>query len=175
MVALTGMQKRGEYLKQVGEALKSPLGHASVLGEYAADKLKRAMKPERLKLAPDELRDEAAALEAQTADFAEAIEGVVKRERTKIVEREHVQHRLSDAAIDLYGMLATIARTAARIGEAGADASAGEIRMTKLFCDGAWRRVRRNLRALEANMDGEADALVDDIRARGGYPVDHLI
>ncbi len=175
MVALTGMQKRGEYLKQVGEALKSPLGHAGVLGEYAADKLKRAMKPERLRLAPDELRDEAAALEAQTADFAEAIEGVVKRERTKIVEREHVQHRLSDAAIDLYGMLATIARTAARIGEAGADASAGEIRMTKLFCDGAWRRVRRNLRALEANMDGESDALVDDIRARGGYPVDHLV
>jgi acyl-CoA dehydrogenase family protein 9 len=173
MIALTGMQKRGEYLRQVGEALKSPLEHAGVLGEYAAGRIRRVVKAERLKLAPDELRDEAAALERQTAEFAEAVEGVVKRERSRIVEREHIQHRLADAAIDLYAMLATISRTAWQIREAGAGGAASEIRMAKLFYDGAWRRVRRNLRSIESNMDEEADALVGDIRARGGLPVDH--
>src|SRR5262249_58231748 len=129
----------------------------SVIGEYGAGRIRRVVKPERLRTAPEPLRDEAAALEAQTADFAAAVEGVIRRERSRIVEPEYLQHRLADAAIDLYGMLATIARTSSRIREAGTEVAASEIRMTKLFCDGAWRRVRRNLRAIDSNMDPDID------------------
>jgi acyl-CoA dehydrogenase family protein 9 len=173
LISLTGMQKRGEYLKQIGDALKNPITQAGVLGEYAAGRLRRVVHPEKLRLAPEALRDEAAALETQTAEFATTVENVIRRERSHIVEREYLQHRLADAAIDLYAMLATIARTASRISEAGgAEGAAAEIRMAKLFCDGAWRRVRRNLRATETNMDPEIDALVAELRAHGGYSSD---
>jgi len=169
LVALTGMQKRGEYLKQVGRALKNPISQAGVLGEYAAGRLRRVVKPERFHLAPEPLRDEAAALEAQVAEFAGQVEAIIRREKSHIVEREYLQRRLADAAIDLYGMLATIARTSSKIREAGAEAAQSEIRMTKVFCDGAWRRVRRNLRSIETNMDPELDTIVAGLRANGGY------
>jgi len=55
MIALTGMQRRGEYLRQVGEALKSPLEKAGVLGEYAADRIRKAVSPARLTFAPEVL------------------------------------------------------------------------------------------------------------------------
>jgi acyl-CoA dehydrogenase family protein 9 len=172
LIALTGMQKRGEYLQQVGQALKNPITQAGVLGEYAAGRLRKVVKTEKLRLAPEPLRAEAAALEAQTAEFAATVEGVIRRERSHLVEREYLQHRLADAAIDLYGMLATIARTSARIKEAGAEGSAAEIRMARLYCDGAWRRVRRNIRAVESNLDSDIDAVVADLRAHGGYGSD---
>src|SRR5206468_12876948 len=62
LVALTGMQKRGEYLKEVGRALKNPISQAGVLSEYAAGRIRRAVSPERLKFVPDLLRAEASAL-----------------------------------------------------------------------------------------------------------------
>lgn len=173
LISLTGMQKRGEYLKQVGDALRSPLENVGMLGEYAAERIRRVVKPERLRLVPDVLKDEAAALEAQTADFAEAVEGVVRRERSKIVEREYLQHRLADAAIDLYGMLATIARASSRFGEEDSDGARTDVQLTKLYCDGAWRRVRRNLRAIASNLDSETDAVVATIREKAGWPLEH--
>ena len=169
LIALTGMQKRGEYLKVVGEALKNPLSQAGVLGEYAAGRLRRAVKPERLHFVHEALRDEAAALEAQTAEFAGQVEAVIRRERSHIVEREYLQRRLADAAIDLYAMLATIARVSASVKERGEEAAAEEIRMAKVFCDGAWRRVRRNVRAVETNHDADLDAIVAGLRERKGY------
>ena len=96
----------------------------------------------------------------------------MRRERSHVVEREYLQHRLADAAIDLYAMLATLARTSSRIRESGVEEAASEIRMTRIFCDGAWRRVRRNLRAVESNMDSEFDRLVAELRAHGGYAHD---
>jgi acyl-CoA dehydrogenase family protein 9 len=169
LIALTGMQKRGEYLKTVGEALKSPLSHTSVLSEYAAGRLRRAVKPERLRFVHDALRDQAAALETQAADFAGQVEAVIRRERSHIVEREYLQRRLADAAIDLYAMLATIARVSASIKERGEEAAAEEIRMARVFCDAAWRRCRRNVRAVESNQDADLDAIVAGLRERKGY------
>jgi len=174
LIALTGMQKRGEYLKEVDRALKNPIAQAGVLGEYAAGRIRRAVAPERLKLAPEALRPEAAALEAQTAEFANQVEATVKRHRSHIVEREYLQHRLADAAMDLYGMLATISRASSKLREEGADAASREIRLAKVFCEGAWRRVRRNLRAVESNQDEELDRIVDDLRAAGGYSTNLL-
>ena len=106
------------------------------------------------------------------AEFAKQVEATVKRHRSHIVEREYLQHRLADAAMDLYAMLATIARAASRFREEGADAASREIRLAKVFCEGAWRRVRRNLRAVESNQDEELDRIVADLRSAGGCATD---
>ena len=149
MIALTGMQKRGEHLRG-GAAATS--GSAGKIGFVV-----------------DALQDEAAALTQQAAELAKQVEAVSRTHRRRIVEREYIQHRIADAAMELYAMLAVLARTSGKVAKEGADGAAREIRLTKVFCDGAWRRARRSIRAIERNMDADTDLIVDDLRASGGY------
>jgi acyl-CoA dehydrogenase family protein 9 len=165
LISLTGMQKRGEYLKEVGEAIRNPLSQAGVLGEYAAGRLRRAVAPERPQFAHEILKDEAAAFAGQLAEFANQVEAVIRKHRSHIVEREYLQSRLANAAMDLYSMLAVLARTSTMIRDRGAEACAPEIRLSRVHCDGAWRRVRRALRMVESNQDEELDRIVEHLRA----------
>jgi acyl-CoA dehydrogenase family protein 9 len=174
LISLTGMQKRGEYLKEVGKALKNPISQAGVLGEYAAGRIRRVVSPQKLRFVHESLRHEAGQLEAQTAELATQVEAVVRKHRSHIVEREYLQHRLADAAMELYAMLAVLSRTSSKVQAEGVEAAEREIRLTKVFCEGSWRRARRSLKAIESNQDEETDRIVADLRAAAGYSTDLL-
>jgi acyl-CoA dehydrogenase family protein 9 len=80
-----------------------------------------------------------------------------------IIERQYVQERLANAAMDIYLATATLSRVTAEIDRANGDAEAvaAQIDCARVFVHMAYRRTRRNLRALKANQDARLTAIAD--------------
>ena len=168
-VALAGMQQPGETLKEVGRALKEPVGHIGLLTDFAAQRIKRAVHTPKLDQVHPALEAEAERVSQWTQNLASFVESALRSHGRDIVEREYIQERVADSAIDLYAMLALLSRTTARIEAAGVDASEREIRLTQLFIRQAWRRVRRNLAQIDSNDDELTTAVAASACADGGY------
>jgi hypothetical protein len=77
---------------------------------------------------------------------------------------------MADAAIDLFGMIATISRVDTKIRQSGAESAEGEIRICNTFCEQAWRRVRRNLLMVDNNSDTNIKAIADAVIQSKEYP-----
>ncbi|HET6372643.1 MAG TPA: acyl-CoA dehydrogenase family protein [Candidatus Polarisedimenticolia bacterium] len=162
-VALAGMQGPGRTLKEVGKAIAEPLAGLGVLTDYAARRLRRVIGSEKLDFAHPDLRDSAGRVEEQVAAFAAAVETALKRHGKQILEREYVQERLADAAVDLYAMVCVLSR-------ATTAGTPDHILLARTFCDRAWRRIRRNLRQVESGDDTGTTAVADLALAPGRYP-----
>ena len=106
-----------------------------------------------------------------TARFAAGVERSLRDHGKQIMQREYVQERLADAAIDLYAMLATLSRTTARLEAGGEEAAGRELKLTRLFCRQAWRRMRRNLAQIRKNDDSLATEVSDLAYRDRGYRV----
>jgi acyl-CoA dehydrogenase family protein 9 len=177
--ALTGLQRPGELLREVGRALRNPIGQLGVITEYAARRVKRGLsRPEIRDLRP-ELEDPARRFERQVGDLAGRVERVLRRHGKDIVERQILLRRLAEAAIDLYLMAAVISRADASLRQRSEQASpAGlrrpeaelpEVLRCRLLVNDAWRRVRRNLAMLDSNPDEDLLAVADRVVEAGGY------
>ena len=159
-VALAGAQGPGRMLKEVGKALGEPLAGLGVLGDYAARRIRRAMGKEKLDFVPEPLRESAALVERQAAEFASTVEAMLRKHGRTIVEREYLLERVADAAVDLFAMACCLSRASA----AGTDE---DHLMARAFCARAWRRVRRNLRQIDSNDDADTTAVADTILGSG--------
>ncbi len=168
-VALAGMQKPGEALREVGKAMKEPIGNIGVITGEAARRLKRAVATPRLQRVHAALADEAELAAQWTQRLAITVESAILEHRRDIVQREYVQERIADAAMDLYAMLATLSRTTARLEKAGEEKASREVKLARLFCRQAWRRVRRNLVQVESNDDALLDQVSDIAYGGPGY------
>ncbi|MEE9464931.1 MAG: hypothetical protein V3W14_05080, partial [Candidatus Neomarinimicrobiota bacterium] len=71
--------------------------------------------------------------------------------------------------IDIYGMLAVLSRVTARLEEVGEEAARPELDITRIYCEGAWRRVRRNLRGIRRHEDRPVRRLAAYIIQQGRY------
>jgi acyl-CoA dehydrogenase family member 9 len=162
-VALAGMQGPGRTLKEVGKAMTEPLAGLGVLTEYAARRFKRAIGSEKLGFAHPELAKEAGRVEEYVAAFASAVEAALRRHGKEILEREYIQERLADTAMDLYAMICVISR-------ATTAGTPDHLLTARAFCDRAWRRIRRNLRQVEANSDPDTTAIARLALDPGRYP-----
>jgi acyl-CoA dehydrogenase family protein 9 len=171
-IALSGLERPGQFLKEVGRALQSPIKSLGLLQEYAARRLQRAVKPQTLTRVAPALRKDADRVSRLTTQFADACESVLRQHGRDILKREYLQKRLADAAIDIYAMAASLSRATSRIDAVGAAAAADHIRLAHTFCNAAWRRARRNLRLLEHNQDRRYGEVVSWIRGQGGYEIE---
>jgi acyl-CoA dehydrogenase family protein 9 len=162
-VSLAGMQGPGRTLKEVGHALAEPLAGLGVLTGYAARRLRRAIGSEKVAFAHTDLKREAGQVEEQVAAFATAVEGALRRHGKEILEREYIQERIAEAAVDLYAMVCCISRATT----AGAP---DHLLVARAFCERAWRRIRRNLRQVESNSDADTTAVAGLALEPGRYP-----
>jgi acyl-CoA dehydrogenase family protein 9 len=162
-VALAGMQGPGRTLKEVGKALTEPLAGLGVLTDYAARRLKRAIGSEKLGFAHADLAREAGYVNEYVAAFASAVETALRRHGKAILEREYIQERLADTAMDLYAMICVISR-------ATSAGTPDHLLTARAFCERAWRRIRRNLRQVETNGDPETTAVANLALEPGHYP-----
>ena len=77
-----------------------------------------------------------------------------------MIERQYLQLRLANAAIDIYLSVAVLSRTTWEIERAGGvDAAAAELDCARVFIPAAMRRARRNIRALRTNQDERLSAI----------------
>ncbi len=191
--ALTGLQHPGELLREVGRALRHPIGELGVLTEYAARRVKRGIGRVELRGVHPALAEERGRFAEYVAELAGRVEGTLRRHGKGVVERQIVLKRFADAALDLYLMAAVISRADAALRQA--EASAGthdvsaeasvsnrkgkasgsaapelpEVLRCRILVNEAWRRARRNLAMVDSNPDADVLAVAEQVIERGGY------
>jgi acyl-CoA dehydrogenase family member 9 len=169
-IALSGMQERGEYLKKIGHALKGPIKGFGVLTEYASQWVMGRVSTERIRDVDVSLSSPKVQFETWARNLHFAAERTLVHNGKDIIYREIISERLANAAIDLYAMIATISRVDTMISEKGKDACEKEISICNVFCDQAWRRVRRNLLMVDNNNDKAMKEIAEFIVQEQKYP-----
>ena len=168
--ALSGLEAPGENLQAVARALKDPIKQLGLLTDYARVRARRAIHRSELPALHPEVAEIARPLPVWVAEFAGAVEWVLRRHGRQIVERQMALERLADAAGDLFLMAAVISRAQqARSADAGPAGEAHVIR-ARLIVNEAWRRVRRNLAQLRDYPDNDVRVVAAEVLAtRGSY------
>ena len=163
LIALMGLQQPGERMKALGKALQDPIHSFGAIGNYLAGRAKSTIDRPEFTRVHAALGDEAALIAGQVYDLARGVEWALRKHGKKIIERQYVQERLANAAIDIYVAAATLSRATSEIERAGDDltAVASELDCARVFVHMAYRRVRRNLRALRANQDLRLDTIAE--------------
>jgi acyl-CoA dehydrogenase family protein 9 len=163
LVALMGLQQPGERLKELGKALQDPIHSLGAIGGYLRGRVVSTLDRPDFTRVHEALSDEAELVADQVYDLGRSVERALRRHGKKIVDRQYVQERLANAAIDLFMATATLARATAELERVGGDESKvqNEVDCARVFVHAAYRRTRRSLRALRTNQDKRIDAIAE--------------
>jgi acyl-CoA dehydrogenase family protein 9 len=169
LIALMGLQQPGERLKALGRALQDPIHSLGAIGSYLAGRASSTVRRPAFTRVHRQFEEEAGLVAGQVYALASAVERLLRRHGKSIIERQHVQERLANAAMDIFLATATLSRITAELERAGNDAEAvaNDVDCARVFVHMAYRRARRNLRALRTNQDARLDAIATRAAARG--------
>lgn len=163
LVALMGLQQPGEQLRELGKALQDPIHSLGAIGSYLAGRAKSTMDRPEFECVHKALDDEADLIGEQVYALGRAVERALRRHGKKIIERQYVQERLANAAMDLYLATATLFRASAEIEQADGDLDkvALELDCARVFVHAAYRRASRSLRGIRRNQDRRLSAIAE--------------
>jgi acyl-CoA dehydrogenase family protein 9 len=163
LVALMGLQQPGERLRELGKALQDPIHSLGAIGNYLKGRAVSTLDRPDFKRVHIALEDEAELVADQVYDLGRSVERALRRYGKKIVDRQYVQERLANAAIDLFMATAVLSRATSELERADGDEAkvAAELDCARVFVHAAYRRARRNLRALRTNQDKRLDAIAE--------------
>jgi acyl-CoA dehydrogenase family protein 9 len=171
-IALSGMQGPGDRLAQLSDFIKWPLKGYGLAIDFVVDKLKtQYYGGERLDHVHPLLKKEAVAFEDWVPELAKAVEKALRKHGKEISEMQYVQKRAADIFIDLYLMIACIARTTAAFVEKGPEAER-EAKLCRAACGRAAQRIKRNIRMFDDNDDELLKAIAKDAVDAAAYPFD---
>jgi acyl-CoA dehydrogenase family protein 9 len=168
-IALAGMQPEGEYLKQIGKAMRDPIKSFGFLADFAVHELKERITTPTLTKVHPALSHEAMRFQDYVKDFHLAVEKTLVSYGKDIIEKEFIQKRIADMAIDLFCMIATISRTTSLIQEKGEEKVKTEISLCRAFVSDAWRRLKRNLDYMDSNNDEYLKKIASVVYEHNGY------
>jgi acyl-CoA dehydrogenase family protein 9 len=162
LIALMGLQQPGERLKALGKAFKDPIHSLGAIGGYLAGRAKRTMTKPSLGFVDPLLREEAELVAALVQDLALAVERAVMANGKAIVDMQFVQERLANAAIDIFVATAVLSRTTWEIERLGGETAAeAQLDCARIFVPLAYRRARRNIRAVSKNQNPRLKAMAE--------------
>jgi acyl-CoA dehydrogenase family protein 9 len=173
-IALSGMQGPGQALAEVVKAIREPIKGFGLLSDFAIRKARSALGRERTTRAHAILNREAVVFEEFTADFAKNVDKVLRKHGNQIHEMQYAQKRIADMAIDLYALVAVLARTTRAIEKRGEEGARREIDLTTIFVSAAEARLRDNAAAFDRNDDELRKAVASKTYSDNGYPFDVL-
>ncbi|MBA3855131.1 MAG: hypothetical protein C0503_12015, partial [Gemmatimonas sp.] len=159
LIALMGLQQPGEELKQVGKAFKNPLKNIGAISSYVTGRAKRTITKNKFTKVHEALADEADLVETAIHDLALAVEKALIEHGKDIIERQMIQERMANSAIDIYLSTAVLSRATTAIKKHGVDGAKDDLDAAKIFIAMAMRRARRAIRAIEKNQDDRLRAL----------------
>ncbi len=171
-IALSGMQEHGEYLKTVGKALKNPLSDLGVITDFAFHRIKSYVSSDRLQEVHTSLNAEVGKYEEYVKELHSCVEKALTKYRKDIIQQGFVLERIADMTIDLFGMAAVISRLDSMLKSGDEIKAKREIALGKLFCEEAWRRIRRNGRQVTNNSDKIRREIANDVYEFNGYNLD---
>jgi acyl-CoA dehydrogenase family protein 9 len=159
LIALMGLQQPGEELKQVGKAFKDPLHSIGAISSYLTGRVKRTIKKNNFSKVHEELEDEADLVASNIHALSLAVEKALIEHGKGIIERQMLQERMANAAIDIYLSTAVLSRATSAIQKHGVEGAAADLDAARIFVPMSMRRARRAIRALERNQDDRVRAL----------------
>lgn len=180
-VALTGMQYAGKELRELYKKLKDPFNHPSIVWEglkMALSKKKRrpAMNLRLFEEVHPALKAQSDQLEEATILFQRVIPVLLTKYGNNIKDEQLLLKRVANIVIDLYAMTACIARTS-RAMCIGLRNNDHEKNLTRLFCQQARDRIKKNLDEIAHGEQDNGDDLVkqiaDTIFHHHGYAATH--
>jgi acyl-CoA dehydrogenase family member 9 len=163
LVALMGLQEAGERLKALGKAFKDPLHSIGVIGSYIAGRAKRQVTKPKLERVHDTFKREADMIEDVVHDLGLQVENLVIKHGKGIIEKQFLQERMANTAIDVFHAMATLSRATAALERAGGDETkaVADVDCARIFVPMAMRRARRSVRALGRNQDARLKAIAE--------------
>lgn len=152
-VALTGIQYAGGHLKEVQRAFKRPTANLGLILEEGSKRARRFVGMsgggESLHAyVHPELVDCAKAVSESIEEFGAAVETLLIRYGTSVVDEQFMLNRLANAAIDIYAMVVVLSR-ASRSLEQNLVSARHESMLTKVICDEGCERVDHLLNCLQ--------------------------
>jgi acyl-CoA dehydrogenase family member 9 len=168
--ALSVLKPLGDELQALGDFdLGDPLGTLGAWAGYVGGRLKREVRPERITLAHEELKE----LSDPVADQVQRIRAVgesLLREHGKAIVDQGMHHkRLADALSDVYAQIAVLSRVTSILEDQGVEASGQERFIAQTFCTRAARRVDLELDKIESNDDERMHSVARLAYKRGQY------
>ncbi|HEX3772330.1 MAG TPA: acyl-CoA dehydrogenase family protein [Polyangiaceae bacterium] len=171
-IALGGMQGPGQELADLARAMREPIKGFGLLSDFAIRKARGALVRERLTRHHPTLNREAVIFDEYVQALGTGVESVLRRHGVDIAEMQYTQKRTADMAIQLYALVACIARTTLAIERRGEEGARREIDLTSIFASSAERRLARLVAAVGKNDDELRKEVATRAYADGGYPFD---
>jgi acyl-CoA dehydrogenase family protein 9 len=169
-IALGGLKGLGERLSEVGDVgLSEPIRSMGVLIDYAAEKAKREVRPDKITRAHDSLSKQADTLADQVKRLRGESEKLLRKHKKGIVDAGFAQKRIADNASDIFAQFAVLSRVGHLFEEQGVEASGQERFISDAFCERASRRVDARFDQLEANDDERMSSIAKLTYKRGAY------
>ena len=168
LIALMGLQQPGERLKALGTAFKAPIRSLGAIGGYLAGRAKRQIvKPQFARVHPA-LAREAALVATVAHDLALGVEDAILKHGKSIIERQFLQERMANAAIDIFHATAVLSRTTWEIERLGSEEAARiQVDCARVFVPMAYRRARRSIRGLRRHQDARLTAIATESLEHG--------
>lgn len=171
-VALAGLESPSAKLAEVAGVMRDPIKGLGVLTDFAVRRARSTFGRERLERVHPAVRSEAVMFEDGALGLSREAERVLRKHGTAIAQRQFVQRRLAEVAIDLYTLVAVISRASRAIEQRGEEGARRELDLTL----GVGRLLAPRLRDRLQEMERETDELLKAIALRtyddGGYPLD---
>ncbi|XP_039602847.1 very long-chain specific acyl-CoA dehydrogenase, mitochondrial isoform X1 [Polypterus senegalus] len=153
-VALNGFQNVGNQLKGLQKALKSPIENAGLLvGEISKRVKRKAGLSTGVSLegvVHPELNESGRLLVQAVEQFGAVIEDLLLKHGKKIVDEQFVLKRVSDSAIDLYGMVVVISRASRSLSQ-GHHSAQHEKMLCETWCIEAHQRIMQDIKTLKSS------------------------
>ncbi|HEY3359882.1 MAG TPA: acyl-CoA dehydrogenase family protein [Polyangia bacterium] len=173
-ISLGGMSAPGEKLAELSTVIRRPIGSYTVLAEFLMQKLRTTVYGERISRAHPLLRAEASVVEDFVIELEQIVERALRKHGGRVVEMQHIHRRVADMVIDIYALIACIARTSTLLETRGVAGAASATRLCRAFSQQAHVRLRRNLRGLQAGEDEAQAEIAEELYGAGGYELDVL-
>jgi len=163
LIALMGLQEAGERLQELGKAFKDPLRSLGVIGSYIAGRARRQVTRPTLERVHEAFRREADLVEEVVHDLGLAVENVVIKHGKGVIEKQFLQERMANTAIDVFHAMAALSRGTAALEAVGGDESRAptDVDCVRIFVPMAMRRARRSVRAMARNQDARLKAIAE--------------
>ena len=169
LVALSGMKEIGEGLQEVGRALKAPLSSFGILSDYAVRRVRRTLPAGRISRVAPALAAEGEVVAKYAMACGGAVETILRKYGKGVLTKEYHHERLANVGIDLYASIAVLSRATSSIEAKGAEKSAEEVRLARIFIRGARHRIVGQLKDMDRNRDADLTAVSETAYGALGY------
>ncbi len=171
-ISLAGLQSPGKQLTEVARAMREPIKGFGVLSDFAIQRARARFGSERFERVHPVLHADAVVIEEGAMALARESERVLRKHGKEIAEKQFVQARIAEVAMDLYALTAVVARTSQLIEQRGEEGARREIDLCHGFRVIAERRLRERLEKMEREEDELLKEVAQNTYSDGGYRFD---